>query len=65
MAADRTDLNDLAARMPGKVKELSEMYGQWAARCGVVPPPHLPKGKPASQPASGESRQTETTRDRE
>ncbi|MBM7566653.1 sulfatase-like hydrolase/transferase [Paenibacillus sacheonensis] len=35
--ADRTELNDLAADYPDKVRELSGLYEQWAARAGVVP----------------------------
>ena len=36
---DRTELDDLAAAMPGKVKELSRQWQQWAARAGVQPWP--------------------------
>lgn len=36
---DRTELNDLAGAMPGKVKELSRQWQQWAARAGVQPWP--------------------------
>jgi arylsulfatase len=35
--ADRTELNNLADKMPTEVKGLSAVYDQWAARCGVVP----------------------------
>ncbi|MFQ6131992.1 MAG: arylsulfatase [Armatimonadota bacterium] len=37
LEADRTELNDLARDKPGKVQELSALYDQWAARCGVSP----------------------------
>jgi arylsulfatase len=37
--ADRAEQNDLAARMPGQVKELAEQYETWAKRCHVVPRP--------------------------
>jgi arylsulfatase len=37
LEADRTELNDLAAKSPRRVKELAERYRRWAARCGVVP----------------------------
>ena len=40
---DRTELHNLAASDPGRVKELSNLYEQWAKRCGVVPPGQLPK----------------------
>ncbi len=35
--ADRTELNDLASKMPEKVAQLSADYETWAKRCGVVP----------------------------
>lgn len=35
--ADRTETNDLAAKQPDKVKELTEHYEAWAKRCGVLP----------------------------
>ena len=42
LQADRTELHNLAAATPEKVKELSELYECWALRCGVVPPNQLP-----------------------
>ena len=36
---DRSELDDLAGAMPGKVKELSKEWHQWAARVGVQPWP--------------------------
>jgi arylsulfatase len=45
MEADRTEVHDLAALNPGKVKELAELYQRWAQRCGVVPPKQLPAPK--------------------
>jgi arylsulfatase len=53
LEADRTEQNDLAAKQPRKVEELTEKYKSWAERCGVVPwdklkatslPPSIPKG---------------------
>lgn len=35
--ADRTELNNLAAKFPDKVQELAAKYAAWAERCGVVP----------------------------
>ena len=35
MEADRTELNNLAAKMPKKVKALSAFYDAWAKRCLV------------------------------
>ena len=40
--ADRTELNDLAAKMPEKVKDLIGRYEQWSRRCNVVPWDQLP-----------------------
>jgi arylsulfatase len=39
MEKDRTELHDLAGKMPGKVAELKAMYEKWAARCGIQPWP--------------------------
>ena len=36
LEADRTEMNDLAARMPDRVKELA---AQWAQRTNVLPYP--------------------------
>jgi arylsulfatase len=36
MEADRTELNDLSGRYPGKVQELAGLYEGWAKRCGVT-----------------------------
>jgi arylsulfatase A-like enzyme len=35
--ADRTEMHDLAAQHPERVREMSEQYAAWAARCGVIP----------------------------
>jgi len=37
LAADRTEMNNLAAKNPAKVKELTGLYEVWAQRAGVVP----------------------------
>jgi arylsulfatase len=43
---DRTELNDLAGKMPDKLGELAAMYEKWSARCGVRPwPVKKPKQK--------------------
>lgn len=39
MKADRTELNDLAAQEPARVKELSEKWEAWAIRARVKPYP--------------------------
>lgn len=54
METDRTELHNLAALYPGKVKELSALYDAWAKRCHVVPFRQLPRELPIV-PASGES----------
>lgn len=45
MTADRTELHDLAARKPAKVRELAAEYERWAARCDVVPREQLARRK--------------------
>lgn len=37
VAADRTELNNLAASEPARAAAMSSMYERWASRCGVVP----------------------------
>ena len=37
LQADRTELNDLAAQQPGRVREMAAQYEAWAQRCGVLP----------------------------
>jgi arylsulfatase A-like enzyme len=37
LEADRTELNDVAAMHPDRVREMSEAYEAWAKRCGVIP----------------------------
>jgi arylsulfatase len=34
---DRTELNDVAAQHPQRVKEMLAQYEAWAQRCGVIP----------------------------
>jgi arylsulfatase A-like enzyme len=46
MSADRTEMKDLAAQFPDKVKDLSAKWQAWAARANV-----LPLGSWRSQPA--------------
>jgi arylsulfatase A-like enzyme len=35
--ADRTEMHDLAAQHPDRVREMSRQYAAWAERCGVIP----------------------------
>ncbi len=37
MEQDRTELDDLAARQPERVRDMAARYDAWAARCGVIP----------------------------
>ncbi|PSC03666.1 arylsulfatase [Alsobacter soli] len=37
MEADRTELHDLSAQHPDRVKDMIARYEAWAARCGVIP----------------------------
>ncbi|MCX7213299.1 MAG: arylsulfatase [Burkholderiales bacterium] len=36
LEADRTELNDLAAKHPARVVDMAAQYDAWAARCGVI-----------------------------
>ena len=42
MEIDRTEMNDLAAQQPGKVKEMASLYEAWARRVGAEPGPKTP-----------------------
>ena len=44
--ADRTEINNLADQQPERVKQLTELYEQWAKRCNVVPVEDLPRPRP-------------------
>lgn len=55
---DRTELNNLAASHPEKVKELTELYDAWAKRCHVVPFNQLPRELPII-PAKSAASQSE------
>ena len=35
METDRTERNDLSAKFPERVKELGDLYQDWADRCFV------------------------------
>jgi len=37
MEADRTELHDLAAGHPDRVRDMAAQYEAWARRCGVIP----------------------------
>jgi hypothetical protein len=34
---DRTEMHDLAAPHPERVRDMIEQYERWANRCGVIP----------------------------
>jgi arylsulfatase len=42
VVADRTEMNDLAARFPDRVRDLSARYDAWAKSAGVLPWINLP-----------------------
>lgn len=42
---DRSELNDLSAKYPQKVAELTALYNEWANRAGVIPFEKLEKRK--------------------
>jgi arylsulfatase len=37
MELDRTELNDLSAEHPDRVRDMAARYEEWAGRCGVIP----------------------------
>jgi arylsulfatase A-like enzyme len=37
LESDRTEMHDLAAQQPDRVREMSALYAAWAERCGVIP----------------------------
>ena len=37
MDLDRTEVHDLAAEHPERVRAMSGQYEAWAQRCGVIP----------------------------
>ncbi|HAT19204.1 MAG TPA: hypothetical protein DCS85_03515 [Verrucomicrobiales bacterium] len=45
MEADRTELNNLAQKMPGKLKSMVANWQSWADRIGVQPWP-IPRYNP-------------------
>ena len=45
IAADRIELNDLAADMPDRVREMSGKWNEWAQRVGVLPYPPRQRGQ--------------------
>ncbi|MBM3335024.1 arylsulfatase [Candidatus Sumerlaeota bacterium] len=50
MEADRTEMNNLAEKMPDKVKEMASLYNQWAKRSNVVPWGQI--SKPGKKPGA-------------
>jgi arylsulfatase len=45
MTTDRTEMNDLAAQQPERVKEMAALWDAWAKRVGVMPWPLAGEGK--------------------
>ncbi len=54
LQADRTELNDLAARFPDRVRDLAARYDAWAKSAGVLPWTNLP---PAGGGKGGKKKQ--------
>jgi len=50
MEADRTEMNDLAAQQPGRVKDMVRHWEQWAKRTNVVPWMWTPQYEPGEAP---------------
>lgn len=55
IAADRTELNNLAEQRPDMMRELAALHDEWSARCGILPwqparPAGAAKKKAAGQP---------------
>jgi arylsulfatase A-like enzyme len=46
MNSDRSEMHDLAAEQPDRVRQLSQLYQQWAERVGVLPWPPKRKTQP-------------------
>jgi len=42
LGADRTELDNLAARQPKRVEQMASEWKRWAERCGVVEFDRLP-----------------------
>jgi arylsulfatase len=53
VSADRTESNDLAARHPERVRDMSRKWEAWAARAHVLPWPWKPKDAPPDRAAPG------------
>jgi arylsulfatase len=51
--ADRSEMNDLAGREPGRVSDMVKLYDAWAERCGVVPFEKLPRPTAAGRGGAG------------
>jgi len=49
LTKDRTELHDLAASQPARVKEMSAKWEAWAKRTGVLPKPDKQEKKAAKQ----------------
>jgi len=56
LEADRTELHDLSAANPDKVKELSALYDAWAKRSNVEPWPVRSVGAPTKRAPGGKGR---------
>jgi arylsulfatase A-like enzyme len=53
LEADRTELNNLAAAHPDRVRGMAEIYERWAERCNVKVPPSASRPRRPAKPTSG------------
>ena len=61
VAVDRTELNNLASSMPGKVKRLDQLWQDWANRVGAVDWQLLPAS--SYQPSKGYRKKSEQVKE--
>ena len=52
MEADRTEMHDLSATLPGKTGELAKKWERWSKRAGVQPWPVKSPNASTNQPAA-------------
>lgn len=61
LALDRTELNNLASSMPAKVKQLDQLWQDWASHVGAVPWEQLPGSR--YQPSKGYRKKSEPVKE--
>ena len=48
MESDRTESDNLAPQQPERVRQMTDIYADWAKRCNVLPFDHLPPARPTT-----------------